>query len=383
MKTATALTALAFSAFATASVAGPSAGQTAIVLYETMGMETPDRREGLAFVEIDPAAPEFGEILAEIPLPPDMIAHHVFYNPARDRAYVTSLGRTDLLVLDLTATPYRKTWVPVPECVVGEDVTFSAQRNRWYLTCMGSSVIVEGDMETDEVLRVVPTPDPWPHGISARDDLGLLFATSTTDPADETRFGDAVTAFDLDTLEPIGRYSTATEGDGPSGPVEIFFVPGAEVPTAYITNLASGDMTVMHWKEEIGDFHLHQGIDFAALGQSMPLEVYFNEDATRAYVTTAAPGHINILDITDAEHPRHLAAVPAAPGAHHVAFSPDGQIAFVQNGLMNIDGINDGSISVIDLDAAEPIGSIDTFREAGFTVNMIEVMPDAPGGHTH
>lgn len=62
------------------------AEQTALVLYESKGMGVTPRREGLAFVEVDPEAPDFGQVLAEIPLPSDMIAHHIFYNPARDRA---------------------------------------------------------------------------------------------------------------------------------------------------------------------------------------------------------------------------------------------------------------------------------------------------------
>jgi hypothetical protein len=66
-----------------------------------------------------------------------------------------------------------------------------------------------------------------------------------------------------------------------------------------------------------------------------------------------------------------------------MAFSVDGTLAFVQNGLMNIDGLNDGSITVVDLVAMEAVGSTDTFRDAGFTVNMIEGMPDDPRAHTH
>jgi hypothetical protein len=66
-----------------------------------------------------------------------------------------------------------------------------------------------------------------------------------------------------------------------------------------------------------------------------------------------------------------------------MAFSADGSLGFVQNGLMNLDGLNDGSITVVDLEALEAVGSIDTFRDAGLTVNMIEGMPDDPRAHTH
>lgn len=372
-----------FATTALAVIAGSAtAQQTAVVFYETKGTATP-RHEALAFVEVDPDTPGLGEILAEIPLPSDMIAHHILYNPARDRAYVTSLGRSELTVFDVTAFPWRKTVVDVPGCVVGEDAAFSAKLDRWYLTCMGSSVIVVGDGKTDKVIETVLTPEPWPHGITVRDDLGRVLATSTEDPADPTVIGDSIVEFDLETMEHLATYATTDPDGAPSSPVEIFFVPGAEPPVAYVTNAASADLWIAEWRPEEERFDLRHAFDFAPLGQEVPLEVYFDADATRAYVTTTAPGHLNAFDITDPLHPRHLGAAETAPGAHHLAFSEDGRLALVQNGLANIEGINDGSISVVDLELMKTIDSIDTFKTAGFTVNMIELLPDSPHVHSH
>lgn len=47
-------------------------------------------------------------------------------------------------------------------------------------------------------------------------------------------------------------------------------------------------------------------------------------------------------------------------GAHHLVFSEKGSLALVQNWLANIEGINDGSISVVDLERMETIWQIDT-----------------------
>ena len=38
------------------------------------------RREGIAIIDVDPASPAFGKIVTDIPLPPDLVAHHIFYN---------------------------------------------------------------------------------------------------------------------------------------------------------------------------------------------------------------------------------------------------------------------------------------------------------------
>jgi len=44
----------------------------------------------------------------------------------------------------------------------------------------------------------------------------------------------------------------------------------------------------------------------------------------------------------DPRSPKHLWTAEAAGGAHHLVFSPDGSRAYVQNSLLNIEGMNDG-----------------------------------------
>ena len=39
-----------------------------------------ERREGIAIIDVDPASPAFGKIVTDIPLPADLVAHHIFYN---------------------------------------------------------------------------------------------------------------------------------------------------------------------------------------------------------------------------------------------------------------------------------------------------------------
>ncbi len=369
----------------TLALAAPAAEaeQTALVLYETKGSQ-PLRHEGLAFVELDPEAPDYGQILARIELPPDLIGHHIFYNPARDRAYVTSLGRSELWVFDVTEFPYRPKVVPVPDCVVLEDVTFSEALGRWYLSCMGSSNVVVGDAETDEPLRTIALPEPYPHGITVHDGIDRILLTSTSNPVDFSEAGETVTVLRASTEEVLSTHKVSNKpSPSRAEPVEIFFVPGAEPPLAYVTTATEGTLWLGEWQPEAEEFAFAEAFDFGTLGQGVALEVYFNAAGDRAYVTTAAPGHLNAFDISDPRAPRHLWAAEAAPGAHHLVFSPDGTRAYVQNGLANIEGINDGSISVIDLETGEKTGSIDTFKDAGFTVNMIALTPEAEDTHTH
>jgi len=144
-----------------------------------------------------------------------------------------------------------------------------------------------------------------------------------------------------------------------------------------------GRIWIAEWQPETETFSFRGDFDFAAIGQGIALEVYFNAAGDRAYVTTALPGHLNAFDISDPRAPKHLYAAEAAGGAHHMVFSPDGTRAYVQNSLINIPGMNDGSISVIDLVAGKKLGSIDTFKDAGLTVNTIMLTPEAEDFHAH
>jgi hypothetical protein len=72
-----------------------------------------------------------------------------------------------------------------------------------------------------------------------------------------------------------------------------------------------------------------------------------------------------------------------AGGAHHVAFTIDGRYAFVQNSFINLPGMNDGSISVVDMSTREVIDTINTFKDKGLNPNCIVLLSewDDPMGH--
>ena len=138
------------------------------------------------------------------------------------------------------------------------------------------------------------------------------------------------------------------------------------------------------WSKEEATFNTEEVFNFKEIGARMPLEMYFNRAVNRLFVTTADPGMFHIFDISKgALKPRLLASIATAGGAHHVAIAPDEKTAFVQNSLLNLPGINDGSITVIDLVEMKAIGSINTFKEKGLAPNSITMLPQwyHPAGH--
>jgi len=356
----------------------------AMLNYESKREQTV-RREGIAIIDVDPKSEQFGQIVMDIPLPPDLVAHHIFYNQDASKAYVTALGQSVLYVMDMKKFPYRMKKVPVPECKVGEDVVFSGDKKTWYLTCMGSQNVIVGDATADRPIKVIPVPGTHPHGIAIHDGIDRILVTSTVHPPDLGDPGETVTIIEASTGKVLSSHKVSNK-PSPSGeaPVEVLFVPGSNPPVAYITNMFGGALWAAVWAPAKKAFEFSQVFDFTPIGSGVPLEMYFNRKGDRLYVTTAKPGHFHIFDISqDPRKPKMLKTIPAAAGAHHVAFPLDERYAFVQNSLLNLPGMSDGSITVIDLVKGEVVASMDTLKNQGFNPNCIVLLPEwnYPAGH--
>ena len=146
------------------------------------------RQEGIAIIDVDPASPNFKKVVETIALPPDLVAHHIFYNRDMSKAYVTALGKPELRVIDMSKRPFTAKTVAVPDCQVGEDVVFSEDNKRWFLTCMGSASVIAGDAVTDQPTQTIKLPVPYPHGAAIHDGIDRVLVTSTVRATD---LGDA------------------------------------------------------------------------------------------------------------------------------------------------------------------------------------------------
>jgi len=354
-----------------------SAEMLAMVNYESKPNQTP-RKEGIAIIDVDPKSSNFGKILNDLPLPPDAVAHHIFYNKDLSKAYITALGNGALRVINMKHKPYEIESLNVPECQVAEDMVFTADKKTWYLTCMGSSNVIVGDAHTDKVKQVIAANEKdkfikYPHGISLNEDIDRIIVTSTVHPTNLSDAGETVTIIKASTGEVL---STHKVGGAGSATVEAVFVPHANPPLAYVNTMFEGKLWTAAWDITRHEFDFQAAYDFADIKQGVPLEVYFNQAHDKLFITTANPGALNIFDIGEsAAKPKFLKSIPTAGGAHHVVFSPDEKYAIVQNSFLNLPNMDDGSISVIDLHTMEKIKSIDTLKNQGFKPNCIVMLP--------
>jgi DNA-binding beta-propeller fold protein YncE len=338
------------------------------------------RQEGIAIIDVDPSSPNFKKIVETVSLPPDLVAHHIFYNRDSSKAYVTSLGKSQLGIIDMSRRPFTVKWVAVPGCAVGENVVFSNDNKRWFLTCMGSANLIVGDAVRDEPTQTISLPNTYPHGIAIHDGIDRILVTSTVRASDLGDPGETITAIEASTGKVLKNYKVSNKpSPAGSAPVEILFVPDSDPPLAYVTNMFGGTLWTATWDAGKKDFAVAEAFDFGSLKAAVPLELYVlnkNGRAAELHVTTAKPGHLHIFDIAaDASKPKLVKSIATAEGAHHVAYTKDGRFAFVQNSLLNLPGMNDGSITVIDLAKGEVIASVDTLKERGFAPNSIVLLP--------
>ena len=364
-----------------------SAEILALINYESKPNQ-PVRREGIAIMDIDPESGDFGKILMDIPLPSDLVAHHIFFNRDRSKAYVTALGKSLLHVIDLTKFPYRLRAIDVPDCQAGEDLVVSEDNKTWYLTCMGSSNVIVGDALTDKPIKTVSAAAPsvatilYPHGIAIHNGIDRILVTSTVKP-DMSDAGDSVTVLEASTGKVLSTHKIGSKpAPAKSAPVEIMFSPKANPPVVHITNMMEGTLWAGVWDSKSKAFSFHEIDDFGSRQQGMPLEMLYNAKGDRLFVTTAKPGFVNLYDNSDPQQPKFLKTIAAAAGAHHSVLSPDERYLFVQNSLLNLEGMSDGSITVIDLKQDKVLGSIDTLKAQGFNPNCIMLLPNhfQPGG---
>lgn len=353
----------------------------AMLNYESKPEQTV-RKEGLAIIDVDPKSSGFGKILMDIPLPPDLVAHHIFYNRDVSKAYVTALGQSILHVLDLKRFPYRMKAVEIQDCSVLEDIVLSEDNRTWYLTCMGSNNVIMGDATNDKPLKTIAAPlpgDPFishPHGIGIHNGIDRVLITSTIMPGDMSAAGETITVLEASSGKVLSTHKVSLKASpSKAAPVEVMFSPRANPPIAHITNMLEGTLWMAAWDSRSKGFTFEQIDDYGPRGQGVPLEMLYNRKADRLYVTTAKPGSVNIYDNSDPRHPKFLKAIPAAAGAHHLVLSPDEGYLFIQNSLLNLEGMSDGSITVIDLVKGEVLASIDTLKNQGFNPNCIVLLP--------
>ncbi|OGF55087.1 MAG: hypothetical protein A2Z21_04705 [Candidatus Fraserbacteria bacterium RBG_16_55_9] len=324
--------------------------------------------DGIAVIDLNPHSSLFGKIMQQVSIGPGVSPHHIYYNHDGSKLYTTALGGARLYRIEMMGERIQQV-IPIDTgpCQVGEDLYFTKDGSKYYLTCMGSHMVAIFDAYTDTMIGQIQAPAPdspyikHPHGMAVNEELDRMIVTETVSPQLDDP-GASVTVIELSTGKALSTHAITKDGTGGSAPVEVFFLP--DQPVAYVTAMFEGSLWAGVWDANTRDFQFTFVEDFTARGQGVPLEMYVGPDGY-LYVSFGQPGGVNVYDISQPLAPKFLKTLPADAGAHHIAFSEDGKYMFVQNNLLNLDKLNAGTISVVDLETGQLAATVENLIKQG------------------
>lgn len=359
-------------------------------------------QDGVAVVDVDPTSLLFGTIIDRHDMGTGVLPHHIYFNRNQDRLYTTALGGSFLYEIDmgtnLLGQPTVDGIVPINTFgnTVGEDMYFTRDLARYYVTFMGGDGSDQGgsvamfDAADNSLLDVIAAPKPaapdstapyimYPHGISANEDLGRLMVTSTIHPDLATGVGNTVTSIDMNTNDLVQTYLAADSAGDLSAPVEVFLLRDDLPPFALTTTMLGGDIWISSYDPATGEYgQFTKAIEGDDSGISWALEFYVHVNdggEKELYVTFGVPGVVNVYSLNDLPTLTLERSFSAGAGAHHMVFfrtTLGRELVAIQNNLLNLDGLNAGTITVHDIYTGERLGTVDLPSTYGLMPESIE-----------
>lgn len=350
--------------------------------------------DGIAVIELDPEAPDFGNISSKLELGVGVLPHHLYYNQSANKLYTTALGGSYLYEIktekDKIGQPKLVSSKPIDtgENTVGENLFFTND-GRFFMTFMGGAGgLKDGSVgvfnaNNNQLIKTIKAPiqeNPnkfimYPHGISVNEEKGLMMVTSTIHPDLTSGFGNTCTLLDLNTYEVKETYQVADSPTDMSSPVEVLLLRGKFPQYALATTMLGGDIWIAPYNTTTKKYDAFTKIfDGSTQGLGWTLEMYI-DDNNKLYVSFADPGKVLIFDISNLPQLKLIKTLTADKGAHHMVFfktKKGKEVVAVQNNLLNIPNLNSGTISVIEIESGKTLGTVDLRGKYGILPESIE-----------
>lgn len=204
--------------------------------------------------------------------------------------------------------------------------------NELWLVSRNNSRVFVFDIETDEVLDVIPTHQSLSNTLSLNADESTAYVTNSN--------GNTLTVIDCDQRRIAVDVPV---GDGPEG-VAI----NPETNNVYVAIQNESRLTVHDPKRHEIRYRTELG--------SSPMGIEFSPDAAIALVPNRMSNDVSVIETRfhrDGDgRPWEVERVPVGIWPGEVVFDPDGSRAYVSNNKTN-------DVSVIDTDAREEVDRID------------------------
>ncbi len=362
------------------------------------------KSDGMAVIELDPESINFGKIKNKLEMGVGTLPHHIYYDNTEKKLYTTALGGNYLYqittAVDNDGYPLLVSATPINTGTntVAENIFFTTD-NRFFVTFMGGDGSLKGgsvgvfNASTNQLLHTISgsqDDDPskyimYPHGISINESRNLMMVTSTIHPDLTSGVGNTTSLIDLTTYDILKTYTVADSPTDMSAPVEVLLLRGEFPQYALATTMLGGDIWIAPYNETTNQYDDFTKIfDGASHGLGWTLEMYI-DSTKKLYVSFADPGKVLVFDISNLPNLNLVKTLNADKGAHHMSFfkTKSGKsVVAVQNNLLDIPGINSGTITVIDLQSGATLGTVDLRSQYGIIPESIE-STRGPGFYLH
>lgn len=360
--------------------------------------------DGIAVIELDPEAPNFGNISNKLELGVGVLPHHIYYNHTEQKMFTTALGGSYLYQIktgrDQKGQPQLINATPIDtgENTVGENLFFTND-GRYFMTFMGGAggpkdgSIGVFNADNNKLIKTIKAPiqdNPnqfimYPHGISINEEKGLMMVTSTIHPDLSTGMGNTCTLLDLNTYELKETYQVADSPTDMSSPVEVLLLRGKFPQYALATTMLGGDIWIAPYNTVTKKYDAFTKVfEGSTQGLGWALEMYI-DDTNKLYVSFADPGKVLVFDLSNLPQLKLLKTFTADKGAHHMAFfktKSGKEVVAVQNNLLNIPNLNSGTISIIDINTGKNLGTVNLRTRYGILPESIEGT-NGPSNYMH
>ncbi|MDR6526056.1 DNA-binding beta-propeller fold protein YncE [Chryseobacterium rhizosphaerae] len=360
--------------------------------------------DGIAVIELDPEAPNFGNISSKLELGVGVLPHHIYYNHTEQKMFTTALGGSYLYQIktgrDQKGQPQLINATPIDtgENTVGENLFFTND-GRYFMTFMGGAggpkdgSIGVFNADNNKLIKTIKAPiqdNPnqfimYPHGISINEEKGLMMVTSTIHPDLSTGMGNTCTLLDLNTYELKETYQVADSPTDMSSPVEVLLLRGKFPQYALATTMLGGDIWIAPYNTVTKKYDAFTKVfEGSTQGLGWALEMYI-DDTNKLYVSFADPGKVLVFDLSNLPQLKLLKTFTADKGAHHMAFfktKSGKEVVAVQNNLLNIPNLNSGTISIIDINTGKNLGTVNLRTRYGILPESIEGT-NGPSNYMH
>lgn len=338
---------------------------------------TKESEEGIVVLDIDPLSPTFDKILMMIPLPQDFFAGQMFLSPSKEKVYVTSRGKSELYTFGLNQFPYRLKKIILPNCKLAEKIRFSPNNLDWYLTCRMSEKIIVGEVKTDKIKNIMEFAGSYPHDLVFLPRIKRLLLSSSTsgDLNDAHNFLisiDKISGNEIQRL-PVGN----KKGRSAPAPGPMLHVQGFTPPTVLILNTLGSQLKGLIWDNNISNFKITNIFDFKSIKAQMPLDFVLDYEQKKLYVTTIKPGQLHVFDFRNNQPKINTReTINLAGGSRQIIMSSDRKYIFIQNSYLNLPGMSDGSVMVVDKKSTKLLATSVALKNKGLNPNSLMLIPD-------